>query len=582
MLLCLAAMAGSSASAFSAMSIVSSPSTRWTRPSVLPSYQTLNMVDPKNEEGTIPITPEGVIVAEDVVNGILGSRSGIQEVVVDDDNQASLKIRRSISDLSQAALIGVATGLAVAVFKLSIEATRVFFYEQSILQTNPLLVVAIPLIGGALVGLLMLLGDFPSGLRGTVEEVDQESSGAVRRTASTRLNDQFSFIRKSAASVVTLGTGCSLGPEGPCVELGMNVARNCMDVNIRTDSGSDRIGWNRLLLACGAASGVAAGFNAPITGVFFALEIMQEAFNAVDTGCPTANLNQGIASSTARIAPVLLSSVLSAIVARYILGEHLALEVSAPILFQAPLVEFPLYILLGVLSGAVAFSFSQLAKMSQSFFAGNIGPDSLRATIKSVPAPTKPIIGGLVCGLVGLAFPQILFFGYGILNPLLGNNIMPTELLITLLAAKTFATAVAAGSGLVGGTFAPSLFLGAMTGAAFHNVMCVSITGFTDFFGIPFSDIAPVPAYALIGAGSVLAALFRAPLTGCLLIFEVARDYDIILPLMASAAVGSLFGDILDAKIERVKLRKRRDQDAVSWGDLSSKSKPEMPPPPPS
>jgi H+/Cl- antiporter ClcA len=173
-------------------------------------------------------------------------------------------------------------------------------------------------------------------------------------------------------------------------------------------------------------------------------------------------------------------------------------------------------------------------------------------------------------------FPQILFFGYETLNALLANNTLSTSLVLSLLGVKMVMTALSAGSGLVGGTFAPSLFLGAMTGTAFHNIVS-SILLFSMQTVSPLSavqglslELADIPAYAMVGAASVLAALFRAPLTASLLLFELTRDYDVILPLMASAGVASLVGDVLDEKLE---LSRRQlaphDQDRVSWGDSS-------------
>jgi H+/Cl- antiporter ClcA len=339
-----------------------------------------------------------------------------------------------------------------------------------------------------------------------------------------------------------------------------------MDLIDPREDGSRKV-WNRQLLSCGAAAGVAAGFNAPLAGVFFALEIMQDAFNSVADD----DESKGLFSSTAKIAPILLASVLSALCARTLLGNHLALEVTSQYSLQNPLIELPLYLLLGLLSGVVAFLFSQTAKVSKDFFAGNLGSGGVRETIRCLPEISKPVIGGLLCGLVGLTYPQILFFGYETLNPLLSNNTLPTSLLLTLLVVKIVMTAIAAGSGLVGGTFAPALFLGAMTGASFHNLISEFLLAeVTGQVASPLFHIADVPAYAMVGAGSVLAALFRAPLTASLLLFEVTHDYDVILPLMASAGVGSVFADILDGKFKReTERRRRRDQDAVSWGDLS-------------
>jgi H+/Cl- antiporter ClcA len=483
----------------------------------------------------------------------------------------SLKFRTTSYDLLQAAIVGSLTGLSVAIFKLSIEAVREFCYQQPLLATYPKLIVFIPAAGGLAVGSLLLLGAFPPGLRGTVKEIDQE--GGPLRDLATRVNTQLNFLRKSAAAVVTLGTGCSLGPEGPCVEIGMSVARACMDGSPQSQT-KNRANWNLLLLSCGAAAGVAAGFNAPIAGVFFALEIMQNAFASVRQENDDENSTvKSILSTTDNITPVLLASVLAALISRTLLGNHLVLTLTDYSL-KTPLIELPLYLLLGAISGCVAFLFSRVANLSQSFFAGDLGTDSMRSAMHSLPPFAKPLLGGLSCGIVGLYYPQILFFGYETLNSLLANNSLPTSLLLSLLFVKTIMTAVAAGSGLIGGTFAPALFLGAMVGASFHNIMsalfqAVMGLGSIGVFGAPILELADVPAYAMVGAASVLAALFRAPLTASLLLFELTRDYDVILPLMASAGVGSVVGDILEEKFERAKLQRRRDEDPVSWGDLS-------------
>ena len=142
-----------------------------------------------------------------------------------------------------------------------------------------------------------------------------------------------------------------------------------------------------------------------------------------------------------------------------------------PFDFKDPLLELPLYLLLGVMSGLVATLFSVTAQFPKKVFDGDAGPNIVKNTMSSLSTWSKPIIGGLTCGIVGLFFPQILFFGYDTLNTLLANESLPNKTIASLFAVKTFTTAVSAGSGLVGGTFAPSLFLGGMLGAFFHNTV---------------------------------------------------------------------------------------------------------------
>jgi H+/Cl- antiporter ClcA len=510
-------------------------------------------------------------------------------------------------ELTQAGTVGVLTGLLVAVFKLSIEAVRRLFYEQDILVPYPAFIALIPALGGAAVGLLYVAGGgaFPPGLRGTVQQVMDEQN--ANKTAMDSFKDQANFARKSSAAVATLGTGASLGPEGPCVEIGLNVARACTSFNrpvpsreagtsssvslwdrkygeVDGNNSNKQLqkGWNRVLLSAGAAAGVAAGFNAPIAGVFFALEIMQNTFLAIDeeaanSGKMDNNVLQSF-SSTTSITPILIASVLSALISQSLLGNHLVLTLSQFTL-ETPLVELPLYLLLGAMSGLVAFAFTYSAKLSKQFFSGELGNDAVKGIMSGIPDAIKPAIGGLVCGIVGIAFPQILFFGYETLNSLLRYGGLPLDLVLSLLIVKIVLTAISAGSGLVGGTFAPSLFLGAMLGAAFHEGAIYSLDTVTDVLSPELSStfastnlqIAGVPAYAMVGAASVLAALFRAPLTASLLLFEVTRNYDVILPLMASAGIGSIVGDILEDQFENREKMSRRDKDPVSWGALSDK-----------
>lgn len=483
----------------------------------------------------------------------------------DDDRQ----FRKEAYILALAALIGILSGASVGVFKLSIDALRRYAYGPFMLNYPQFVQPLIPALGGVAVGFLSLYGPFPPGLRGTVEAVDRVAA-QDRKIPRVR---PFQFLRKTVAAVCTLGTGASLGPEGPSVEVGMSMSRICM-VELpwsgAPESVESRTMRSRLLLACGAAAGVSAGFNAPIAGVFFALEIVQGAFRGLST---SDNTNDDVTIATAtsgNISAILISSVLSALISKQLLGDHLVFDVKEYAL-PTPLLELPVYVLLGAVSGLVAFCFTQAATVSKQVFDGETGPEPLRQLAQQLPNPAKPVVGGLICGLVGLAFPQILFFGYETLNALVANQSLPISLLLSLLLVKIFTTAIAAGSGLVGGTFAPSLFLGGMVGACFHNVMTLVLVDATAVQvvlpGGPMLQLADVPAYAMVGAASVLAALFRAPLTASLLLFELTRDYEVILPLMASAGVGSLVSDLVEQKFERLK---RRDEDAVSWGDLSN------------
>ena len=562
---------------------------------------TAGEIDDDDHEVQPPISPLTSLVSEDaqltalepipVVDiDTLAVTTPSQQQQPRRSNSSSNELNRVRSEaylLFQAAIIGVLVGAAVALFKFSIEEMRQVAYGFDFAYVFlPL----IPALGGLVVGLLMLPGSFPPGLKGSIREIDNDA----RRTVSGMLRARrhpFGFLRKTAASVATLGTGSSLGPEGPSVEVGISMSRICMnffppvEYLFPNDSNNNNpnqkisnvnetlvIQRNRLLLSCGAAAGVSAGFNAPIAGVFFALEIVEGALAEVERTGSAVHIDA--TRGPLGITAVLVASVLAALVFRSILGNEMVLSVASYNL-QTPLNELPLYLLLGTMCGVVAFVFSQTAKVAKSMFDGDIGPQGIRDLVKSLPYSSKPMIGGLLCGLIAIPYPQILFFGYETLNALL-NSLLDDSLpfILSLLFVKTIATALAAGSGLVGGTFAPSLFLGAMTGAGFHQIMdmVVAMEMPPELAFLNHWEIADGPAYAMVGAASVLAALFRAPLTASLLLFELTRDYDVILPLMVSAGIASVASDIIESLVEQEEVEElRRDRDSVSWGDLADK-----------
>ena len=425
-------------------------------------------------------------------------------------------------------------------------------------------------------------------------------------------NDLGRFSRKALAAIATLGTGNSLGPEGPSVEAGMGLSRLLLhsppfarlaggafggpedgDAGGAAAATRRRVARERLLLACGAAAGVSAGFNAPLSGVFFALEIVQNALAPVDfsvedrEGAGGGGEGEGEGGEGARrtmtvggdalvlqqinISAILLASVVSALTIQLLLGNELALRLG-DFDFKNPLLELPPYLLLGAMGGLTAAVFSGTAQFFKGVFDGDEGPAYVKEIFRSMPNYAKPVIASLVCGTVGIYVPQVLFFGYETLNGLFLNNGIPTEYLFVLLLAKLLTTAISASSGLVGGTFAPSLFLGGVLGAGFHNIISDGLASvshtYPDLAAYPlFQGVSGLPAFAMVGAASVLASLFRAPLTASLLLFECTRNYDVILPLMASAGVASLTGDV----VEKWRDEERREADPVSWGDLATR-----------
>lgn len=238
-----------------------------------------------------------------------------------------------------------------------------------------------------------------------------------------------------------------------------------------------------------------------------------------------------------------------------LLGEELALKPGSYGL-ESKLTELPLYLGLGVFAGGVALLFEAATAASRDAY-NNFAPEPTRDG--TTPFDVRPILGGITCGLLGIAVPQVLFTGYSTLNAILDAGDTPDGAhvdvvkdmlsgvladgvlgglgefgalaLVGLLLAKLSATAICAGSGLVGGTFAPSLFLGAVLGATYQSVT-------SDVLGQLGLTVSDAPAYALIGAAATLASVFQAPMTATLLVFELCRDYDLVLPLLAAAGTG--------------------------------------------
>ncbi len=320
-------------------------------------------------------------------------------------------------------------------------------------------------------------------------------------------------LAKTAAAVMTLGTGCSLGPEGPSVEIGAAVAER---VGAAFPSGApSRLG----LIAAGAAAGLSAGFGAPIAGLFFGFE------SILVPGSKDGNVNTGAATTEM----VILASVLSTVVTTAILGKPPTVEV--PPFELLDLVELPLYLPLGLACGATAVALRKLNNafddVAETFVAksretGGLGID------RAWHAP----IGGFILGCLAVKFPQVTYQGFDNVNALLVKNATLTYtplVLGELVLVKLIATSMCRGAGLVGGVYAPSLFMGAALGSAYGELLAPLASSF----------VAPPQAYALVGMAGVLAGVCRVPLTAILLLFELTHDYRIIVPLMATVSVSS-------------------------------------------
>jgi len=346
-------------------------------------------------------------------------------------------------------------------------------------------IVLVPVIGGLLVGPLVQRFAKEASGHGVPEVMEAVAlrSGVIRPRI---------VVVKSLASALTIGTGGSVGREGPIVQIGSAIGS--------TIGQALKVSGSRLrtLVGCGAAAGIAATFNAPVAGALFAVEIILGDFGV------------------ARFSPIVISSVLATVVSRHFLGDSPAFDVPAHGLVSAW--ELAIYVVLGLAAAGVALTVIWIVYKMQDLF-------------ESLPLQrwVLPSIGGLLVGVGALVYPHILGVGYEAINLALDGRLALTVLL-ALIVAKLLATSVTLGSGGSGGVFAPSLFLGAMTGGAIGTLAHLWFPNVTEVSG----------AYALVGMGAVVAGTTHAPITAILIIFELTSDYTLILPLMASCIIATV------------------------------------------
>jgi CIC family chloride channel protein len=393
-----------------------------------------------------------------------------------------------------AMLVGLASGAGVWIFKLAISLVQKLM-DASVggLSSNyGVWILALsPVLGGVVVGLISQywMGEERiHGVAGIMEAVALASGRLRYRHVPAR----------AAAAAISIGTGAAVGPEDPSVQIGANLGSMFGQLLHMND---ERI---RILVAAGAAAAIAAAFNAPIAGVFFALEIILGEISGDMLGM------------------VLIASVASAVLTQSISGPEPAFHVPAYEFGSAW--ELPLYLGLGLLAGPFSALYVRLLYWMQDFFRG-----------WKMPQWLKTASVGLAIGLIGLLLPQILGVGYDTIGEILNKNDLPFWLLAALLVAKLVVTPMSIGGGFVGGVFAPSLYIGAALGGCYG-------LGMAHFF--PALGLNP-SAFSLVGMAAVLAGAVHAPLTATLLLFEMTNDYRIILPLMFAVAVSLIISQRL-------------------------------------
>jgi chloride channel protein, CIC family len=401
--------------------------------------------------------------------------------------------------LVTAVIIGILGAYGAILFRYLYKLSHVIFfstdsYETSILYQIPWwLRLIVPVIGGLLVG--FIITRIAPEVKGSgvpeVMEAFATKGGIIRFRV---------FIAKAFTSAITLGSGGSAGREGPIVHIGAAIGSaigQVLKVNTRQ---------LRTFLACGAAAGISATFNAPIAGAIFAIEIIVADMRVVN------------------MPPIIISSVVATVVSRYYLGDYPAFIVPAYDMLDAR--ELLIYAGLGIIAGLVSVSFIRMFLNTRKYF-----------ETSKIPLWLKPALGGLVVGIIGIFLPQVFGVGYETINDAIWNN-LELKILVLLLIAKMIATAFTLGSGGSGGVFGPSLYFGALLGASWGILANMLFPEWT----------ASPGAYALVGMGAMLSGITHMPITAILMIFEFTNNYLIIPPLMIASIISVLLSNQIAKK----------------------------------
>lgn len=427
-----------------------------------------------------------------------------------------------------AVAVGVLTGFGSVGFIKVIHAVSDFARHRVAnglgIIFGPADIVLLPAIGGLIVG--PIIYHFAREARGHgVPEVM-----TALATAGGRIRPRVVLV-KIAASATTIGFGGTAGREGPMIQIGSAIGSAIGQLS--------RLPTRhiRTLVACGAAGGVAATFNAPIAGAIFSMEVL-------------------MGRLAGDFLLVMLTSLTSTFIARAFLGNYPAFVAPAYELVSAW--ELPLYFGLGLVAGLAALLYVKLLYKSEDWF------DKW-----SFPEWLKPAVGGLMVGVILRYFPEIYGAGFPAMEAALWVR-FSWQLLLCLFFAEMIGNVLTLGSGGSGGVFAPSLYMGAMLGGAYGTAAHALFPDATGGSG----------AYALVGMAALFAAAAKAPTTSILILFEMTNDYRIILPLMA-ATVGSvtLANRFMPLSIYTLKLHLRGI--TFPYEGRRQEKKPEAPPPEP-
>ncbi|CAB3394438.1 chloride channel protein [Kyrpidia spormannii] len=315
---------------------------------------------------------------------------------------------------------------------------------------------------------------------------------------------------KAVASALCIGSGGSVGREGPIVQIGSAFGSTFGQLLGLPER------YLRLLVACGAGAGIAATFNAPVGGVMFATEVILGSF------------------ALQNFAAIVIASVVSAAIGRTYLGDHPSFPM--PLYQVGHFSVYWVYVIIGLLAGFWGYAYIRVLYRIEDWFDD-----------RSWPFWGKALVGGALIGAIGIRFPQIFGVGYEWVNLALTDQ-LPLHLLLILLILKLLATSITIAAGGSGGVFSPGLYQGAMLGGA-AGVL------FSALF--PNSGISPGALAAMAMAG-VFAGSARAPVTAIMMLFEMTGDYNLILPLMISSVLAATITGLLSREsIYTLKLVRR-------------------------
>jgi CIC family chloride channel protein len=403
-----------------------------------------------------------------------------------------------------AVIVGILAGFGAVVFWKLIDVFSWFFFKGGAIALAPLgeyYVILAPAVGGLIFAPIIYFVSREAKGEGPPEVMEAVAlkGGRIRKRV---------MPLKVLVSSLCIGSGGSVGREGPIVQIGSSAGSSIGQWLHLSDE------WLKTLVLCGAAGGISATFNAPLAGIVFALEVIAGRF------------------ISPRFGYIVISSVAADVIARIFLfsTEH-------PTSFVVPQYnmvsywELLPYALLGVITAFIALGFMRLFYKTEDLI-----------TKLKIPEYLKPAVAGIGIGLIGLYYPQIFGVGYGthygpggvlatsgaVDQALAGQIGLAT--LMAILVLKMIATSLTLGGGGSGGIFAPSLFIGAMLGGAFG-------------FGVHhfFPEVtASSGAYALVGMGAFFAVVVRGPITSIIILFEITRDYALILPLMTAVVIGTI------------------------------------------